>query len=215
MIRNKRIAVAFVAVSLGAATAACSSGNKQEAATSGTSAVPATTAARTGTTVATGIEVTDAWARTSPMNAKNGAVYMKLTSAGEDRLVGASVAPTIAAKVELHETVMADMSGSSTTMGMGADTSTTMGMMAENTSSTMGMGSSMNEGEGAGGSTMQMKPVDAIELPAGKTVELKPGGLHVMLIDLTKPLETGSSFELTLRFEKAGTKTVTVTVKEG
>jgi hypothetical protein len=45
---------------------------------------------------------------------------------------------------------------------------------------------------------MQMRAVEAIALPAGKTVELKPGGYHVMFIDLVKPLEKGATVPITL-----------------
>jgi periplasmic copper chaperone A len=54
------------------------------------------------------------------------------------------------------------------------------------------------------GDVMEMRQVDAIELPAGKTVELKPGGLHVMFIGLKQPLAAGSKVPVTLKFEKAG-----------
>ncbi|MDP2004042.1 MAG: copper chaperone PCu(A)C [Rubrivivax sp.] len=54
------------------------------------------------------------------------------------------------------------------------------------------------------GDVMRMREIGAIEVPAGKTVELKPGGLHVMFIGIHKPLKNGDSFPLTLRFEKAG-----------
>jgi periplasmic copper chaperone A len=54
------------------------------------------------------------------------------------------------------------------------------------------------------GDVMRMREIGAIEVPAGKTVELKPGGLHVMFIGIDKPLKNGDSFPLTLRFEKAG-----------
>ena len=54
------------------------------------------------------------------------------------------------------------------------------------------------------GDVMQMRQIDAIELPAGRTVELKPGGLHLMFIGITKPLTAGSKLPVTLRFEKAG-----------
>ena len=54
------------------------------------------------------------------------------------------------------------------------------------------------------GDVMEMRQVDAIELPAGRTVELKPGGLHVMFIGLKTPLKTGSKVPVTLKFEKAG-----------
>lgn len=51
---------------------------------------------------------------------------------------------------------------------------------------------------------MVMRPVERIEIPVGGTVELKPGGYHVMLIGLTRELEVGSTIDLTLKFEKAG-----------
>jgi copper(I)-binding protein len=54
------------------------------------------------------------------------------------------------------------------------------------------------------GDVMEMRQIDAIELPAGKTVELKPGGLHVMFIGLKQPLALGSKVPVTLTFEKAG-----------
>jgi copper(I)-binding protein len=54
------------------------------------------------------------------------------------------------------------------------------------------------------GDVMEMRQIDAIELPAGKTVELKPGGLHVMFIGLKQPLALGTKVPVTLRFEKAG-----------
>ena len=54
------------------------------------------------------------------------------------------------------------------------------------------------------GNVMRMRPIDAIAIPAGGTVELKPGGRHVMFMGLTKTLKAGERFPLTLRFEKAG-----------
>ncbi len=58
------------------------------------------------------------------------------------------------------------------------------------------------------GNVMRMNAVPAIELPAGQTVELKPGGLHLMFMGLKAPLKAGEGFPLTLRFEKAGEFTV-------
>ncbi|MCW5666355.1 MAG: copper chaperone PCu(A)C [Piscinibacter sp.] len=51
------------------------------------------------------------------------------------------------------------------------------------------------------GNTMKMRAVPGLELPAGKTVELKPGGYHVMLMDLKQPLKNGESVPLTLVVE--------------
>ena len=61
---------------------------------------------------------------------------------------------------------------------------------------------------------MQMSPVPNIPVPAGGKAELKPGGLHVMLIGLTRELKAGDKVQLTLNFEKAGKIPVTVEVKE-
>lgn len=65
----------------------------------------------------------------------------------------------------------------------------------------------------AGGSdATQMTYVKAIELPAGKPVSLNSTGLHVWLANLAQPLKAGQNFPLTLQFEHAGKREVTVTV---
>jgi len=53
------------------------------------------------------------------------------------------------------------------------------------------------------GNTMRMRAVPALDLPAGKAVELKPGGYHVMLMDLKAPLAKDSTVPLTLVFKDA------------
>lgn len=63
------------------------------------------------------------------------------------------------------------------------------------------------------GDVMRMMQVDKIDLPAGQTVALAPGGLHIMLIGLKQPLTEGASFPLELTFATAGKVTVTVDVK--
>jgi copper(I)-binding protein len=60
---------------------------------------------------------------------------------------------------------------------------------------------------------MRMRPVDAIPVPAGQTVKLTPGGLHLMLIDPKPPLKEGEHIPLTLRFERAGEVGADVTVR--
>ncbi len=54
---------------------------------------------------------------------------------------------------------------------------------------------------------------DGVEVPAGGVAELKPGGFHVMLMGLAQPLQEGSSFPVTLTFERAGRVTVDVQVR--
>lgn len=51
------------------------------------------------------------------------------------------------------------------------------------------------------GNVMRMRAVPKLELPAGQKVELKPGGYHVMLIDLKQPLKKGEKVPVTLRVE--------------
>ena len=53
------------------------------------------------------------------------------------------------------------------------------------------------------GDVMQMRALPGLELPAGKTVELKPGGYHVMLMDLKAALPKDSTVPLTLLFKDA------------
>jgi len=58
------------------------------------------------------------------------------------------------------------------------------------------------------GGVMKMRRVEAIALPAGKPVELGPGGYHVMLMDVGQPLKEGETVPLTLTFaDKAGNRT--------
>lgn len=54
------------------------------------------------------------------------------------------------------------------------------------------------------GNVMRMGAVDSVVLPAGKPVELKPGGYHVMLMDLKGPLREGETVPLTLVIEEGG-----------
>ena len=63
------------------------------------------------------------------------------------------------------------------------------------------------------GDMMQMRMVTAIDIPAGESVELKPGGLHVMLIDLQRDLEAGGTLALILVFENAGRVSVEAEIR--
>ena len=53
------------------------------------------------------------------------------------------------------------------------------------------------------GDVMKMRAVPALDLPAGKTVQLKPGSYHLMLMDLKRPLLKDSTVPVTLRFKNA------------
>jgi copper(I)-binding protein len=61
---------------------------------------------------------------------------------------------------------------------------------------------------------MKMQEVEKIDIKAGIPTELKPGGYHVMLMQLEAPLETGSIISVTLTFAKAGDVVVEIPVQE-
>ena len=63
------------------------------------------------------------------------------------------------------------------------------------------------------GNTMHMRAIPGLDLPAGKAVELKPGGYHVMLLDLKAPLAAGSTVDLSLVVEGKDGKRETIVVK--
>lgn len=58
----------------------------------------------------------------------------------------------------------------------------------------------------------RMGPAGTVEIPGRNKVELKPGGLHIMLMKLHQPLREGTFFSLTLTFERAGALELTVPV---
>ena len=119
-----------------------------------------------------------------------GAAYFDITSVDDDSLVAVSVSSGVAARAEIHEVVKA--------MDMGDD---------EMHDHDMG-DDGMHDG------AMSMQEIDALELPAGTLVQLVPGGYHIMLIDLAKPLVVGETFDVTLEFDQATDLTVTVEVSD-
>lgn len=145
--------------------------------------------ATTTTGAATEVEVSDVWARAAAdLEASDrSAVYMTVTGGSEDdALVAASVPADVAGTVEIHETVEPDsMAGDD----MGGDDGGMSGMM-------------------------EMREVEQIDVPADTTVELEPGGLHVMLLDVQRELTPGETIEVTLTFEVAGEMTVEAEVRE-
>lgn len=60
---------------------------------------------------------------------------------------------------------------------------------------------------------MVMEEQEFLEVPPGSSVELKPGGIHIMLLGIRKSLVAGEEFELLLHFEKAGDYAVVVPVR--
>ena len=60
---------------------------------------------------------------------------------------------------------------------------------------------------------MRMRKVDAVDVPAGGSVNFAPGGLHIMFLGLKEELVPGESFSLTLTFEQGGEITVPVVIE--
>jgi copper(I)-binding protein len=154
-----------------------------------------------------GVTAEDVRARAQVESVGTSAIYLDITNEGEEdvELVAASVPAEIAGTVELHETRMAD-EGTSDDEGMSEDE-----MSDEDGMSDEGMADD-GEMEGMGG--MQMVQVEGIPVPAGETVNLEPGGLHIMLFDLAGDLEDGQSFEVTLEFDDGTTLAVEAEVTD-
>jgi hypothetical protein len=125
--------------------------------------------------------------------------YFVVTNGGSTADTLLSASSPIAKTVQLHETKMVDASAMPSASGMG-------GMSAE---PSMAMGSAMP----SSGGMMTMVEVKSVDVPAGGSVAFKPGGYHVMFMDLTGTPATGSTIDLTLTFAKAGQITVKAEVR--
>ena len=68
---------------------------------------------------------------------------------------------------------------------------------------------SMNMKDGV----MEMKAEDAFAVPAGNAIELKPGGMHIMLMQVARPINVGDKVPLTLTFEGANKKPLVIRVE--
>jgi len=155
------------------------------------------------------IVVDDAWSRVTTPTQTSGAIYARVEGSDEDdRLVAASVPADVAAKAELHETVEG-------TSDHGEDDHGEKGAMGRVDDDTAEHDAADGHGTSGDHSTMTMREVDAIEVPAGETVSLEPGGFHLMLIDLAGPIEMGDTIPVTLTFERAGEVEVDAEAREG
>lgn len=64
------------------------------------------------------------------------------------------------------------------------------------------------------GEVMKMRQVESFEIPARERYALRPGGSHLMLVDIVQPLEKGERFTMKLRFERAGELEIELEVQE-
>jgi copper(I)-binding protein len=125
-----------------------------------------------------------AWARPTPATADEGVVYLTVTSDEADAVVGASVAPSVADEVQLHQTT-----------GGGAG------------------GGHDHGAVGGGGDAVAMGEVAELAVTTDEPLVFEPGGNHVMLVGLAAPLEQGDEFELTLELASGRRLAVDVPVQ--
>lgn len=111
------------------------------------------------------------YARATPPNAVNSAIFMTIKNTGNDTRTLISASSSVATKVELHTVIKTD--------GM-----------------------------------MKMREVDTIEIPKNQDVMLKPGGLHIMLLDLTQPLKEKEFIDVTLNFKNGDREQFKAPVKK-
>ena len=157
------------------------------------------------------IDIDGAWARTSPAAVTMGAAYMQITARAGDELVAVAVDESVAASAEIHTMMSADMAAQHDEMM--ASGKHEMGMNGDmDMDHNMDMDGDM-DGQ-MGGGAMVMRQIMSLPLPAGETVELAPGGYHVMLIGLVEPLEVGDSIDVTLTMASGAVRTVTAEVRD-
>ncbi len=65
------------------------------------------------------------------------------------------------------------------------------------------------------GEMLRMREVKGYAIPANGSLALRPGGAHLMLVGIKRPLREGEEVPLTLRFERAGEKQVMLQVSRG
>jgi copper(I)-binding protein len=151
------------------------------------------------------IEIDGAWARTSPAAVTMGAAYMHITARAGDEVVAVAVDESVATTAEIHTMMSADMAAEHDEMMSSGDHNMDM-------DHSMDMDGDM-DGQ-MGGGAMVMRQIMSLPLPAGETVELAPGGYHVMLIGLVDPLEVGETIDVTLTMASGAVRTVTAEVRD-
>lgn len=132
------------------------------------------------------LRIDDAWARTTPPGAIDGAAYLTVTVPEDDRLIAATVPGSVAQTTMLHATTGGESSGAGHAHHGGGDAS----------------------------GTVTMTEMGAVELRGGEPYVFAPGGSHVMLVGLRSPLAAGDRFPMVLEFERRDPVTVKVKVRD-
>ena len=128
-------------------------------------------------------EARGAWARPTPATATTAVVYLSVTSDVDDELPGAEVDATVAEAISLH----------ATTIG--------------------GDGGALHDHSGDGADDVaSMQEMGSFPLRGGETLAFEPGGNHLMLENLARPLSVGEQFDVELLFASGRTLRVDVTV---
>lgn len=140
----------------------------------------------TGAAATSAVEISGPWARVTAPEAMTSAAYMTITSKDGDVLTDASVPASTAGEAQLHET----------------------------TTSSESMDEPSSDSMASSGVMKVMTEVEQIDIPAGGSVQLKPGGHHIMLLRLAKPISAGETVPVTLTFQKAGTVKVEAVARE-
>jgi periplasmic copper chaperone A len=131
------------------------------------------------------LTIMDARTRPTSPGVDVAAVYLDVTSPNDDTITAVSTPTDVAAKVTMHQAMTADGDGMGAMPGMDHST----------------------EGDMAA-----MDALTSVSLSPDTTVSFEPGGMHLIVENLTYPLEDGDTFEITLTFAVAGQRTVTVDV---
>ncbi len=151
------------------------------------------------------IDIDGAWARTSPAAVTMGAAYMHITARAGDELVAVAVDESVAASAEIHTMMSAEMAAQHDEMMASGENDMDMDHNMDTDGDMDGQ---------TGGGAMVMRQIMSLPLPAGETVELAPGGYHVMLIGLVDSLEVGDTIDVTLTMASGTVRTVTAEVRD-
>jgi copper(I)-binding protein len=181
------VAIAVAVVVAGAACGGDNGGTKTAAVTPVASKPAATPTAATAKT----ISIEGAWARKSPAGQPTMMAGQTATMAGQ---------PTVMAGDRGAAYMVIKNSGSADDALISAES--TIANTTEVHESVMS------------GDVVTMRPVARIDVKAGGSVELKPGGYHIMFIGLKQPLQAGTKVAVTLKFEKAGSVQVEAEVRD-
>lgn len=130
------------------------------------------------------LEAEGAWSRPTPAGADEGVVYLTVTSDRDDAVVEASVPADVAESAQLHQTMVGGSGGAHHHGGGGS----------------------------ADGDTVSMGEAERLPVAPGEPLVFEPGGNHVMLTGLRRPLVAGQRFVLRLRLATGRSVEAPVTV---